>query len=55
MKQKNEIFKKKWTAEKKNWQRIYEALEGASLNAETIEKKKELTDKIRLVEEVLRS
>ncbi|MEH7120455.1 tRNA (adenine(22)-N(1))-methyltransferase TrmK [Neobacillus vireti] len=55
MKQKNEIFKKKWTAEKKNWQRIYEALEGASLNAETIEKKKELTDKIRLVEEVLKS
>ncbi|PLS01176.1 tRNA (adenine(22)-N(1))-methyltransferase [Neobacillus cucumis] len=55
LKQKNETFKKKWTLEKKNWQRIYQALEGASETAETIEKRKELLDKIRQVGEVLNS
>ncbi|MBM7651663.1 tRNA (adenine(22)-N(1))-methyltransferase [Neobacillus cucumis] len=54
LQQKNEIFKKKWTAEIKNWQRIYEALAGASTTAETVDKKKELLDKIELVEEVLK-
>ncbi|MDR4948619.1 tRNA (adenine(22)-N(1))-methyltransferase [Neobacillus cucumis] len=53
LQQKNEIFKKKWTAEIKNWQRIYEALAGASTSAETVNKKRELLDKIKLVEEVL--
>jgi tRNA (adenine22-N1)-methyltransferase len=53
LQQKNEIFKKKWTAEMKNWQRIYKALGGASTTAETVDKKKELLDKIKLVEEVL--
>jgi tRNA (adenine22-N1)-methyltransferase len=50
-----ETFKKKWSAEKKNWQRIYEALEGAAETAETIEKKQELIDKIKLVEESLKN
>ena len=54
LKQKNEIFKKKWTAEMNNWQRISKALEGASETLETIEKRKELTDKIKLVEGVLK-
>jgi len=54
LKQKNEIFKKKWTAEMNNWQRISKALEGASETVETIEKRKELTDKIKLVEGVLK-
>ncbi|MED4227472.1 tRNA (adenine(22)-N(1))-methyltransferase TrmK [Neobacillus cucumis] len=54
LQQKNKIFKKKWTAEIKNWQRIYEALAGASTTAETVDKKKELLDKIELVEEVLK-
>ncbi|MEH7414104.1 tRNA (adenine(22)-N(1))-methyltransferase TrmK [Neobacillus drentensis] len=54
LEQKNEIFKKKWTAEMKNWQRISEALEGASETAETIEKRKELICKINLVKEVLK-
>jgi tRNA (adenine22-N1)-methyltransferase len=53
LKQKNEIFKKKWTAEMNNWQRIYQALAGASETIETIEKRKELLNKISLVEEVL--
>ncbi|PFO03687.1 tRNA (adenine(22)-N(1))-methyltransferase TrmK [Bacillus sp. AFS076308] len=54
LKQKNEIFKKKWTAEMNNWQRISKALEGASETVETIEKRQELTDKIKLVEGVLK-
>ncbi|MEH7549753.1 tRNA (adenine(22)-N(1))-methyltransferase [Neobacillus vireti] len=54
LKQKNEIFKKKWIAEMNNWQRISKALEGASETVETIEKRKELTDKIKLVEGVLK-
>ncbi|MEH7096799.1 tRNA (adenine(22)-N(1))-methyltransferase [Neobacillus vireti] len=53
LKEKNEIFKKKWDSEKKNWQRIVEAMEEASETAETIEKKNELIEKIKLVEEVL--
>lgn len=48
-------FKKKWTAEINNWQRIYEALEGASQSPETIEKKQEMIAKIKLVEEALKN
>src|SRR5579875_1841044 len=48
-----EAFKKKWTAEKKNWLRIYNMLEQSSETAETIEKKQELLTKIKLAEEVL--
>jgi tRNA (adenine22-N1)-methyltransferase len=47
------ILKKKWVAEKKNWQLIYGALERAVETAETSEKKRELTDKIKQVEEAL--
>lgn len=54
LQRKEETFKKKWTAEKKNWQRIYEALEDATETADTIEKRKELLDKIRIVEEALK-
>jgi tRNA (adenine22-N1)-methyltransferase len=54
--QKNEeAFKKKWTAEKKNWQRIYEALDSATETPETIEKKQELIEKIKLVVEALKN
>lgn len=51
----DEIFTKKWLAEKKNWQRIYEALEYATETAETNEKKQELINRIKLVEEVLKN
>jgi tRNA (adenine22-N1)-methyltransferase len=51
----NETFRKKWTAEMKNWERIFEALEGATQSPETIEKKQEIIDKIKLVEEALRN
>jgi tRNA (adenine22-N1)-methyltransferase len=50
----DKTFKKKWTAEMKNWQRIYEALEGATPSLETLEKKREIIDKIKLVEEALK-
>lgn len=48
----NEAFTKKWTAEKNNWLRIYAQLENAAQTEETLEKKQELLNKIKLVEEV---
>jgi tRNA (adenine22-N1)-methyltransferase len=47
-------FQKKWTMEIKNWKRIVAQLESAGETAETVEKKQELLNKIRLVEEVLK-
>ncbi|ETI65949.1 tRNA (adenine(22)-N(1))-methyltransferase [Neobacillus vireti] len=55
VKNQDAAFRKKWTAEKKNWQRIYGALEGAAETAETIEKKQELLNKIKLIEEALKN
>ncbi|CAH2715425.1 tRNA (adenine(22)-N(1))-methyltransferase [Neobacillus rhizosphaerae] len=55
VKKQDEIFIKKWTAEKINWQRIYAALEGAAETVETIEKKQEISEKIKLVEEALKN
>lgn len=49
----DETFKKKWTAEMKNWERIYGALEKAAQSPETLEKRQELIDKIKLVKEAL--
>jgi tRNA (adenine22-N1)-methyltransferase len=51
----DKTFKKKWTSEMKNWQRIFEALEGATQSSETVEKKQEIIAKIKLVEEVLKN
>ncbi|MEH7074072.1 tRNA (adenine(22)-N(1))-methyltransferase [Neobacillus drentensis] len=48
-----QTFKKKWRTEMKNWQRIYEALEGAAQSPENIEKKQEILEKIKLAEEAL--
>ncbi|MDR6122333.1 tRNA (adenine22-N1)-methyltransferase [Bacillus sp. SLBN-46] len=47
-------FQKKWNMEIKNWKRIVDQLESAGETAETVEKKQELLNKIRLVEEVLK-
>jgi tRNA (adenine22-N1)-methyltransferase len=52
---KEEAFIKKWSREMRNWQRIYEQLEGASPSQETIDKRQELKEKIKMVEEVLRN
>ena len=46
-------FKRKWIAEMKNWERIYEALENAAQSPETLEKKQEVIGKIKLVKEAL--
>jgi len=49
----DETFKKKWTTELKNWERIYEALENAAQSPETLDKKQEIIGKIKLVKEAL--
>ncbi|WML46400.1 tRNA (adenine(22)-N(1))-methyltransferase TrmK [Neobacillus sp. PS3-40] len=53
LQKREEPFKKKWSLEIANWQRIYEQLENASKTAETVQKKHELLLTIKLVEEVL--
>lgn len=50
LKQKSEIFKKKWHLERKSWENVLIQLENAS--AEQVEKKEDLYRKIRLVKEV---
>ncbi|MBI0576375.1 tRNA (adenine-N(1))-methyltransferase [Neobacillus cucumis] len=50
---KDETFKKKWHMEKENWKRIYSQLEGAAATEETEQKKQELFEKIKMVEEAL--
>ncbi|WP_102274537.1 tRNA (adenine(22)-N(1))-methyltransferase [Cytobacillus massiliigabonensis] len=46
-------FQKKWKNELKNWQRILTQLENAAESEETMLKRKELKEKIQMVEEVL--
>ncbi|MED3571599.1 tRNA (adenine(22)-N(1))-methyltransferase [Cytobacillus praedii] len=53
MKQSSVSFQKKWGNELKNWQRILTQLENAAESEETILKKKELKEKIQMVEEVI--
>jgi tRNA (adenine22-N1)-methyltransferase len=53
LKEKNEVFREKWELEKKNWQRILTQLEHAEQNESTLEKKREIEDKLKMVEEVL--
>jgi tRNA (adenine22-N1)-methyltransferase len=51
--EKNEVFKKKWLDEKKNWERILSQLAEANESEEVQSKIKELKVKITMVEEVL--
>ncbi|MGM0900107.1 MAG: tRNA (adenine(22)-N(1))-methyltransferase [Bacillota bacterium] len=53
LKEKNEAFRDKWELEKRNWQRILDQLEHAEQNDSTLEKKRELEKKLKMVEEVL--
>ena len=46
-------FQKKWLAEKNNWSKIINQLDLASETEETKQKKKDLMQKMKLVEEVL--
>ncbi|PSL41197.1 tRNA (adenine22-N1)-methyltransferase [Planomicrobium soli] len=47
------VFQEKWQRECSQWKKIVEAIDNAAETAETTEKKKELLEKIKLVEEVL--
>jgi len=53
MKEKNNIFRKKWKSEIKNWHRILTKLQAAPDSEENNRKKQELLAKISLVEGVL--
>lgn len=53
LERKENVFKKKWSFEIKNWKRIYEQLESAAPSNENDEKKQEIAKKIALVEGVL--
>lgn len=53
LKEKNEAFREKWELEKKNWERILSQLEQAEQNGSTFEKKREIINKLKMVEEVL--
>jgi len=51
--EKNQAFRKKWTLERENWQRIIERMQTATETKETEAKRQELNWKIALVQEVL--
>jgi tRNA (adenine22-N1)-methyltransferase len=53
LEQQSSVFQKKWLAEKRNWINILNQLEKASSTEENREKKQELINKIKLVEEVV--
>jgi tRNA (adenine22-N1)-methyltransferase len=53
MEEKNDVFKKKWLEEKRNWERILSQLAEANASEEVHTKVMELKDKITMVEEVL--
>lgn len=53
-KEKSKTFIKKWTGERDNWNRILENFEKAADSEENESKKKELSEKIRMVEEVMK-
>lgn len=54
VKEKNQVFIKKWTHELKHWEKIVEQLNKADDTPENNERKKELMRKIEIVKEVLR-
>jgi tRNA (adenine22-N1)-methyltransferase len=53
LKENSQVFRKKWTLEKINWERILTQLEGASPSEDVEEKKKELINYIEFVKEEL--
>lgn len=52
-KQNSAVFQKKWRGELENWQRILAKLENATETEENNQKKKELIEKTKMVEEAL--
>lgn len=53
LKEKSEVFKKKWTSEKKNWERVLSELQGAKSSEEVQAKQQEIRQLIRIVEEAI--
>lgn len=53
LQERSSVFKEKWTRESSQWKRIILSMESTEQSVEILEKKKELVDKIRLVEGVL--
>lgn len=53
MREKNDVFRKKWTRELTNWRRIMTEMEAAKASEAVQEKRDELRRKIKMVEEVL--
>lgn len=53
MAQRSEVFQVKWQREMDQWQKIVASIEANAEGADIVEKKQELTQKIKLVEEVL--
>lgn len=52
--EKSGVFKEKWTAEMKNWERILKQLDEAVQNEDTASKRLELDKKIKMAEEALK-
>ncbi|KAA0549385.1 tRNA (adenine-N(1))-methyltransferase [Bacillus sp. BGMRC 2118] len=53
LKEKSEVFIKKWTSEMKNWERVLTELQGAKSSEEVRAKQEEMTHMIRIVEEAI--
>lgn len=51
--EKNEVFRKKWMYELSKWKKIIEQIDQATQNEDALEKRKNLMNKIHMVEEVL--
>lgn len=51
----NQAFKQKWLGEKANWLRILQQLDQAEQTEQTLLRKQEILEKIKIVEEVLKS
>ncbi|EKN62390.1 tRNA (adenine(22)-N(1))-methyltransferase TrmK [Schinkia azotoformans] len=52
-KEKNEAFQKKWKHELLKWKKIIRQIDQKAQNEDTVEKRKDLMNKIQMVEEVL--
>ncbi|MGJ7921398.1 tRNA (adenine(22)-N(1))-methyltransferase [Neobacillus sp. LXY-4] len=53
-KKQNAAFKQKWQAEKENWLRILQQLEQGGMNPEIEQKRQELLQKVKIVEEAFK-
>ena len=53
LKEKTAVFKEKWIAEKRNWERILQQLDEAVQNDDTENKRQELKTKLKMAEEAL--